>query len=162
MKRTRPPPRQIGAESAIGRKTCFGLDPENVDARAYLAAADRDLGNAAPPTDRTEAPSTSTAEATPTSFANGRYEVKRFLGEGGKKKVYLAHDTAARPRRRLRPDQDRGPGRGGPRARSGARPRRWAASAPIRTSSPSSTSGEDEAASPTSSPSSWAAATSRG
>jgi tetratricopeptide (TPR) repeat protein/ribosomal protein L40E len=29
----------------------------------------------------------------PTSFANGRYQVKRFLGEGGKKKVYLAHDT---------------------------------------------------------------------
>ena len=24
---------------------------------------------------------------------NGRYEVKRFLGEGGKKKVYLAQDT---------------------------------------------------------------------
>ena len=31
--------------------------------------------------------------AAPTSFANGRYEVKKFLGEGGKKKVYLAHDT---------------------------------------------------------------------
>jgi serine/threonine protein kinase len=30
----------------------------------------------------------------PTSFANGRYQVKKFLGEGGKKKVYLAHDTA--------------------------------------------------------------------
>ena len=29
----------------------------------------------------------------PTSFVSGRYEVKRFLGEGGKKKVYLAHDT---------------------------------------------------------------------
>ena len=29
----------------------------------------------------------------PSSFANGRYEVKRFLGEGGKKKVYLAQDT---------------------------------------------------------------------
>ncbi len=29
----------------------------------------------------------------PTSFANGRYEVKGFLGEGGKKKVYLAQDT---------------------------------------------------------------------
>ncbi len=28
----------------------------------------------------------------PTSFVGGRYEVKRFLGEGGKKKVYLAHD----------------------------------------------------------------------
>ncbi len=29
----------------------------------------------------------------PSSFANGRYAVKKFLGEGGKKKVYLAHDT---------------------------------------------------------------------
>ncbi len=29
----------------------------------------------------------------PTSFANGRYQVKKMLGEGGKKKVYLAHDT---------------------------------------------------------------------
>jgi serine/threonine protein kinase len=30
----------------------------------------------------------------PTSFANGRYQVKQFLGEGGKKKVYLVHDTS--------------------------------------------------------------------
>ncbi|HEY33705.1 MAG TPA: protein kinase [Dehalococcoidia bacterium] len=29
----------------------------------------------------------------PTSFAGGRYQVKKFLGEGGKKKVYLAHDN---------------------------------------------------------------------
>jgi tetratricopeptide (TPR) repeat protein len=29
----------------------------------------------------------------PTSFANGRYQVKKFLGEGGKKKVYLTYDT---------------------------------------------------------------------
>jgi serine/threonine protein kinase len=29
----------------------------------------------------------------PTSFAGGRYQVKKFLGEGGKKKVYLVHDT---------------------------------------------------------------------
>jgi len=29
----------------------------------------------------------------PTSFVSGRYQVKRFLGEGGKKKVYLAHDS---------------------------------------------------------------------
>jgi len=32
-------------------------------------------------------------EDSPTSFANGRYTVSRFLGEGGKKKVYLAQDT---------------------------------------------------------------------
>ncbi len=33
------------------------------------------------------------SQSVPTSFANGRYQVKKFLGEGGKKKVYLAHDT---------------------------------------------------------------------
>jgi tetratricopeptide (TPR) repeat protein len=40
-------------------------------------------------------PSFSTAKAPspePTSFAGGRYQVKEFLGEGGKKRVYLAHD----------------------------------------------------------------------
>jgi tetratricopeptide (TPR) repeat protein len=31
--------------------------------------------------------------APPASFAGGRYQVTRFLGEGGKKKVYLVHDT---------------------------------------------------------------------
>jgi len=35
----------------------------------------------------------SSVPSMPTSFANGRYQVKKFLGEGGKKKVYLAHDT---------------------------------------------------------------------
>jgi predicted amidophosphoribosyltransferase len=35
----------------------------------------------------------STPPSLPTSFANGRYQVKKLLGEGGKKKVYLAHDT---------------------------------------------------------------------
>ncbi len=29
----------------------------------------------------------------PTSFADGRYEVKELLGEGGKKQVYRAYDT---------------------------------------------------------------------
>jgi len=29
----------------------------------------------------------------PISFAGGRYQIKKFLGEGGKKKVYLANDT---------------------------------------------------------------------
>ena len=35
----------------------------------------------------------STVHDVPTSFAAGRYEVKKFLGEGGKKRVYLAHDS---------------------------------------------------------------------
>jgi predicted ATPase/DNA-binding CsgD family transcriptional regulator len=29
----------------------------------------------------------------PSAFVNGRYQVQRFLGEGGKKKVYLVYDT---------------------------------------------------------------------
>jgi len=33
------------------------------------------------------------APSQPSSFAGGRYQVQRFLGEGGKKMVYLAHDT---------------------------------------------------------------------
>jgi hypothetical protein len=33
------------------------------------------------------------APALPVSFAGGRYVVKGFLGEGGRKRVYLAHDT---------------------------------------------------------------------
>ncbi len=33
------------------------------------------------------------ASAEPASFGDGRYAVKKFLGEGGKKKVYLAQDT---------------------------------------------------------------------
>ncbi len=34
----------------------------------------------------------------PSSFANGRYQVKRLLGEGGMKRVYLTYDT--------KPDRD--------------------------------------------------------
>jgi class 3 adenylate cyclase len=33
------------------------------------------------------------AEALPSSFASGRYQVRRFLGEGAKKRVFEAHDT---------------------------------------------------------------------
>jgi class 3 adenylate cyclase/Cdc6-like AAA superfamily ATPase len=33
-----------------------------------------------------------TQQPLPSSFASGRYTVRRFLGEGGRKRVYLAHD----------------------------------------------------------------------
>jgi tetratricopeptide (TPR) repeat protein len=45
------------------------------------------------PLDEEPTPPTKPPVSEPTSFANGRYQVKKFLGEGGKKKVYLAHDT---------------------------------------------------------------------
>ncbi len=72
----------------------LAYDPENQDALSFLAAAQR-AGNAA--VSRSDPPSAATLSNQPsdqpTSFANGRYQVKRFLGEGGKKRVYLAQDT---------------------------------------------------------------------
>jgi eukaryotic-like serine/threonine-protein kinase len=70
------------------------LDPENDDAVAFLAAAGRreqrlgdGAGASAAPVTQPE------AVPQPTSFGSGRYVVERFLGEGGKKSVYLAHDS---------------------------------------------------------------------
>ena len=42
-----------------------------------------------PPAARTPTP----APALPASFASGRYQVQRFIGEGGSKRVYLGHDS---------------------------------------------------------------------
>ncbi len=41
----------------------------------------------------TPTPAPAPAPALPTSLAAGRYQVQRFLGEGGKKRVYLAQDS---------------------------------------------------------------------
>ncbi len=75
----------------------LALDPENQDALTFLSAAERGIGGSVPPPiSQTSAATPSTPSSAidqPTSFANGRYEVKRFLGEGGKKRVYLAQDT---------------------------------------------------------------------
>ena len=77
------------------------LDPDNADARAYLAAMERKQSSAGdlspdPSAEQGGESKPATMPETkplPALFANGRYQVKRFLGEGGKKKVYLAHDT---------------------------------------------------------------------
>ncbi len=73
--------------------------PENAEAQQFLAAAERRLGSqsagvevGSAGSELSPAPTAATTDQ-PTSFANGRYQVKRFLGEGGKKKVYLAQDT---------------------------------------------------------------------
>jgi len=106
---------------AISRSV-LAVDAENADAMAFMAMAGPHLTGATegevplptgedkggregsqpesrvgadgdPP--RGDQLSTSTRRgklAIPTSFANGRYKVIRSLGEGGKKRVYLAHD----------------------------------------------------------------------
>ena len=71
------------------------IDPEHEEGHACLAAAERALTTTPSTPTIQPAVTTSIPASSPTqpiSFANGRYQVKRFLGEGGKKKVYLAHD----------------------------------------------------------------------
>ncbi|MDP6823886.1 MAG: hypothetical protein QF554_11425, partial [Dehalococcoidia bacterium] len=73
----------------------LAVDPEHEDALSIQSIAEAAGGNTAPR--RAEAVETpaqpaSTTE-TPVSFANDRYQVSEFPGEGGKKRVYLAHDT---------------------------------------------------------------------
>src|SRR5262249_39067352 len=48
-----------------------------------------------PPSAAPDPPATPTASAptAPTTVAGGRYVVQRLLGAGGRKQVYLAHDT---------------------------------------------------------------------
>jgi hypothetical protein len=69
------------------------VDPDNEDAKSFLQiAGDDHPSSAGEGNPMASVPSVGPSEV-PTSFANGRYEVKSLLGEGGKKKVYLAHDT---------------------------------------------------------------------
>jgi len=70
------------------------LDASNTDAQTFLSSSEQDPVEPIVPTQSNaliSAPPTS--PPLPTSFASGRYEVRQFLGEGGKKLVYLAHDT---------------------------------------------------------------------
>ena len=70
----------------------LALDPDNPDAHAYEEAAQRaGVGPKSVPSTPLQEP---VLETQPTSFARGRYTVEKLLGEGGKKRVYLAHDTS--------------------------------------------------------------------
>jgi tetratricopeptide (TPR) repeat protein len=74
-------------------QSVLALDDSNADARAYIVAADRSDFSTQPPAKNPISTVGPVTAPQPTSFAGGRYEVLRFLGEGGKKKVYLAKDT---------------------------------------------------------------------
>jgi class 3 adenylate cyclase len=73
----------------------LAVDAGNEDAVAFLSMAERQ-GNL--PQRETRGPAASSsadsapAPTLPASFASGRYAVRRFLGEGGRKRVYLAYD----------------------------------------------------------------------
>ena len=81
----------------------LSLDPNNVDPQTFLVAAERsltrisgsieDLPSHAP---EPIPPPVSSVSAQPTSFANGRYQVKRFLGEGGLNESLAVSNELAR------------------------------------------------------------------
>jgi predicted Ser/Thr protein kinase len=71
--------------------TCPECGHKNPKGFKFCNKCGKPLTKRAPATSKTESKKPLTLE--PTSFAGGRYQVKKFLGEGGKKKVYLAHDT---------------------------------------------------------------------
>ncbi len=83
-----------GDWSAVAEKAraVLAMDPENEDAPALLRAAEANLGASAATSTAAPMPA-APAPAVPESFAAGRYHVRKFLGEGGKKRVFLAHDA---------------------------------------------------------------------
>ena len=86
----------------------LAIDPENSDGLTFLATVERALGRTQDSSSTEPATSTPTSAPTlyhPTSFANGRYQVKQFLGAGGKKEVYLAHGRHPGPGGGLGGDQ---------------------------------------------------------
>ena len=78
-------------------KVALGLDPDNADALAFLASVEQVLEDgstdSSPKSTGVPPAATESSPTHATSFANGRYQVARFLGEDGKKRVYLAQDT---------------------------------------------------------------------
>ena len=71
----------------------LAIDPGNSDGLTFLATVERALAGSSVPPPTSEPATPTGTPAAPSSFVNGRYQVKQFMGEGGKKRVYLAHDT---------------------------------------------------------------------
>ena len=73
-------------QSLLAELVCPQCGQVNLEGSSFCDKCGHALGEPAPIPPTPPSPE-------PTSFADGRYHVKRSLGEGGMKKVYLAHDT---------------------------------------------------------------------
>src|SRR3990172_2097993 len=87
-----------GHENRADRKFCAecgaALAPACASCGASNEQGERFCGQCGRPLGQTPArtPTPAPSVALPAAFAGGRYQVQRFLGEGGRKRVYLAHD----------------------------------------------------------------------
>ncbi len=79
----------LGCGTSLARR-CSGCGRELPPDAAFCDDCGRPVTQAEAP--RSEFAPAAAAEA-PRSFASGRYQVRRFLGEGAKKRVYLARDS---------------------------------------------------------------------
>ena len=80
--------RELDWETVLRRcQAVLMLDSQNEDAQTYLESAEKAGASANPsslPLDKVTTPAAPTDDV-PTSFASGRYEIKRFLGRGWQK-----------------------------------------------------------------------------
>jgi class 3 adenylate cyclase len=68
---------------------CPSCQRDNADDAAFCSGCGQALTLPSAPS---VTPTPQPSPALPAAFAGGRYKVERFLGEGGRKRVYLAHD----------------------------------------------------------------------
>ena len=74
-------------------RTCGSCGTENSPTAKFCKRCRASLTADAPVAGATSNGHAPAVRDLPTSFGSGRYEVDSFLGEGGRKRVYLAHDT---------------------------------------------------------------------
>jgi predicted amidophosphoribosyltransferase len=81
----------VCGQSLVTERKCPQCGHTNPQDYNFCLQCGQPLTEQAPSPKKPKSKKPSTIE--PTSFADSRYQVRKLLGEGGKKKVYLSHGT---------------------------------------------------------------------